>query len=326
MSEEKFGLFPGISFNPELQKEFLETLKNHSVDDLTQLGLGFRHSPRAIRVLILMAISELFDAELHKYEVPNQDQFATNLMIYGETLGFISSFERKMLELGIPYFLNLSKNRQDQYLKSHVNSNSEILPSFEILTERLQAEKAKNSGIKTVLFHGKWNVPHFGYMLWIKNSLAKISQQFEISPDLLLPILVAEKNNYIMSAGKAPFLNTHWRLSLMSYLPNLKYLLPGGDIDITSAAEFWAKKYTEIKPDFIPVEEGDELTEKKSAAAIAAGVTPVNIKTALAPDRPELRVSSSSLVTEGLMDQNSFVAQAQQFEKTIGKSWRKKWF
>lgn len=240
-------------------------------------------------------------------------------------MGFNSKIEKLFSTLNrpIPWPKNISKSESDQWITDHPQSQTKMMP-VNFLEEHIRRFKEYSPDQKVVLFHGKWNVTHPEHMLFYQESLKKISREYDLEMEQLLPVCICENNSYIESAGKIPFMTTMWRASLMSYFPKLAVVCPGENIRIETAWQFYLDFYQRIKPDYIPVEEGDSLTPVKLQTIEEAGLRAVMIPPLI--NNISLRLSSSLIQTEGMISDKKFWLYQQQVMRLLDSSWRRKWW
>ena len=317
-----------FEINPAIIPWFLRELMQESQeDDILLANRGLRYSPKAIRTLtfVLSSACEIPPDE-KKHKMPNPQQYVENLLIYAYSLGFISGLELWLEQKGLPFIGNFSESPPSQWIGRHPNSSTKILSSSETAAAELNTIRAEDPSAKVVLFHGKWNVLHPGHMLFLQNSLLHISQQYEIPFSSLKALVVGERNAYIESVNVRPFLTTMWRLSLLSYLPNIFAVCPGGDITFQQASEYWTSTYRLLQPDFLPVEQGDPITPLKKDQTHSTNIEVVEVPSFLSDSGSDNRISSTKLLKEGRISQDEFERQCAEFRKQIGNRWRRKWF
>lgn len=177
-----------------------------------------------------------------RYQVPNIQQFSKNNLSSGYCMGFVTSLERALMSNGIPLEHDLVNDKKDVTISSTPLGCRYVVGFVEKLAAYMKWNPSLNS--KTIiLFHGKCNVPHIGHYLWIENCITRVTRSRNIQCDDVLPIILCERNEYISSMGKKPFMNTAWRDSIMFYLTFSGIVVPGDEIVIADAEEYWNRAY-----------------------------------------------------------------------------------
>lgn len=326
LNREKYTSIPVFKarVNREVMRGFFDAVLGQSEDDLEPLEHGMRFSPKSIRTLIDMCSGTILDGDRNlTYQVPNVAQFSNNLLNYGYWLGMVSKLERTLVQEGVPLIRNLALNKSDVFISKTPERSSSILRSVESLAAYLDWSPAFRDKVK-ILFHGKWNVPNVGYFLWIEEVMNKVGNQFGVDREKILPIIVCERNKYISSVGSKPFMSTAWRASLMSFPPFNGVVVPGGDIEIQNADDYWKIAYRLLKPDIIPIEEGDEFDKQKREKAEQVGAKVLDIPSIL-PGFTS-RISSSKLMTADAIGDEIFKHEYRTFEKRLSGEWKRRWF
>jgi hypothetical protein len=289
--------------------------------DLIQRGL--RYSPESIRCLLFyMRIGYIFEGDNAFYKrVPNDKLFVANADVYGVINGFYSHEEYKAINQGGVLTDHFPKEYQDLDQKS-----DKIFSSAKEVANKIVEMKEKDPDVKSVLFHGKWNgVPHAGHMLYLNRSLDKIVHELGVNPNKVVAIVGCDGNRYIKET-RHPFLDTDWRMSLMSYLPLVNMVFFPGDFTTKQAGKAWTDIYKIIKPDFVPIEAKDKYAENRFNRATISGSTPILVDDYInLDDKVENRISMSELLN-GETNMENFKKTNQLLLNLTGLSWQRDWF
>lgn len=244
----------------------------NEIDDLSAVKLGFRFSPQAVRAMTLALANGIFTEE--GYYGPPNSQFRQNVASYGYFNDFITKEDYELLAQGKGIRGNLPQEESDIWIgpKARLISNS-VYATIDEVALRVDEKRKENRNTKVVLFDGKWNgVPHPGYFFLFKDTVNELMLTEKVDPEDLVFVVACASDNYIRLAGGRPFLNTLWRISLMSYLPWVDYVCASGDSDIEDIHRHWIYKTQVLWPDYISVEENHPFRERKFVQAKAAGV------------------------------------------------------
>ena len=308
----------------EISSQVSDWLQAKEVEDDRNLARkGRRYSPKAVRCLIedLRHEKALIDGDKGiGWKVPNQEFFISNAGLFGVINGFISLDEyQNEFNQGELLRDNMPEERDDLWEESEL-----IFNSVEAAAKRVKELKNEYPSAKSVLFHGKWNgIPHPEHIIFMIRALAKIDRKYGVKE--MIWMVGCDSNEYI-SDFAVPFLNTDWRMSLISYLPGMNVVFCPGDFTASQAGDMWSKHYERLQPDFVPVEVGDKWSSKKEDQARRVGAEVVEIREGIyAGDQRMERVSSSGIL-EGNIELESYRKRAQFLLNGIGLSWQRDWF
>lgn len=311
--------------------QVLSWLKGYEAhDDLNPLKMGLRYSPKAVRSLIdllshdLVEMRDNLDGNI--YSIPNRTFFAQNAGIFGLLNGFIDYEEYSVLARGEKIKGNFPESGEEIWSGLHPKFNNYLLPTIDQAAIRIDRFKNSDPKIKSIFFHGKWNtIPHLGHTLFLRRSLEQIHDVYQVDYKDMITVVACDTNQNIKDSGSKPFLTTAWRMSLMSYLPVVGYVCCSRNFDYQYADQYWEYKYTLLKPDFVPVEKGDPLTDSKIARARKIGAKIVELGTNLTGTDSQVRISSTGLVNGGI-DNLNFETQYKDYLNEFGSNWRRDWF
>jgi hypothetical protein len=96
-----------------------------------------------------------------------------------------------------------------------------------------------------------------------------------IKEEDIIFLIAGETNDYMQWVGEAPFLNTAWRLSMMSYLP-FDVICSTGQYEPADVKVFWIEAYRRLRPDFLVVDPSDKSGEYKLGQAQEASIETVS--------------------------------------------------
>ena len=285
---------------------------------------GLRYSPEAIRCLLnFLRPGYIYgnDEQMLDLRVPNEKFFVANAGVYGLINGFFSHEEYETFNKGVFFRNNHPKDLDDIYRESN-----KVFSSVGEMAEKVKKMKENDSEVKSVLFHGKWNgIPHAGHILYMTRSLGKILAEYDVKQDKMVVMVACDSNQYITEVSY-PFLDTDWRMSLMSYLPVIDMVCCSGDFSVEQAGKVWEENYQVLRPDFIPIEVRDKLSEEKIERATKFNIKPVLVERELyLDDKRENRMSMTGLLKEG-MDYENFEKTNQKLLDMVGLNWQRDWF
>jgi hypothetical protein len=249
---------------------WLQGLEN-AVDDLSMIKLGFRFSPKAIRAATLALTNGIYTEE--GYFPPPNPQFRQNVAAYAYFNDFISSDEYALLARGKAIYGNMPATESDIWIgpRGRLIGNS-VHPTIEEVAVAIDERREQNPAIKVVFFDGKWNgIPHPGYFFLFKETTAQLTWEEHIDPNNLIFVVSCAQDEYIRETESTPFLNTLWRMSLMSYIPGIDYVCASGSYVTTKGQEHWVYKTQVLAPNYISIEDTHPFKERKILQAKAAG-------------------------------------------------------
>lgn len=262
--------------------EVLESLvnKDELEDDLSLLKLGCRISPKGLRTTIFAAANGFYTED--GYHLPfDTFQTRTSALLYGYFCDLFSKPEFDDLLHGKKLTENLASSPGDMVAGPvHQVLGSRVYPTLEEVALDIERRKKDNPELKTIFIHGRWNnVPHPGHIFSSREIYSSVSNFYNIPENNLVIIVSCDNNSLIRASHTTPFLNTLWRVSMMSYIPWVDYVCPSGDFIGVSynkdVDRHWAHKYQILKPDFVNVDPDSPQLESITQRIKNAGAIPV---------------------------------------------------
>ena len=123
--------------------------------------------------------------------------------------------------------------------------------------------KAENPKKQIVLLHGKFNVPHLGHLLLVRNCRQYL-YKFGFSQDEIIIVLGCMSNEYIYDAGKIHFMNSDFRMSILSLSPDVDYIFQvSPSFECEYIDEFFSELYISLGANFIPLEKNDPNEQER---------------------------------------------------------------
>lgn len=236
-------------------------VKTGKVDEVQVGSDQLRYTPKAIRRMAF-AISSAF-GDIADPSKPFNFPWKWEASLYLLMTGFMEHSELR------DFFLTPgSVIKRERLPSKHIAPNTDsrvrnvVLGSVESAAEAVDIIRSETTEAIVIFDHGKWNgIPHAGYIAgWL--GIMNMLRGKKIAEPNVVWVRACDTNTDIRDAGSAPFLNTHWRKSLNSYLP-LDVVCSSGDFDMKHADDYWAEAYRKIKPDYLVAVRGDSNTQKK---------------------------------------------------------------
>lgn len=230
--------------------------KQFEEDDYSNLLAGSRMSPKAVRTLI----AAIWNGSDQLIDGTNQlsDQFRWSALLYGYYCDMITPEEFEACLQGNRIKGNFIESEADMFVDHPFdNAGNIVFGSIQQVHEYLQEERTVNPNLQVVLAHGKWNgIPHQGHIFCVSQLAAEINKRgYVIDPQNLRIVVLAETNSLIKEFGSNPFLNTIWRVSLMSYVDEVDIIAPSGEYNARPevANAYWMEVYRLLWPNFVNV-------------------------------------------------------------------------
>jgi hypothetical protein len=220
-------------------------------DDFNLLHLGVRVSPKAIRTLLLMTSNGFNDEE--GYHRHLSTQFQLNAISYGLFHDFLLPEDIPVLSRGKTPREYFAQSERDIYVgpANHLLGNKVLGSVEEVALDIERRRKYENPNLKVLLLHGKWNtIPHPGHIYAQSDLVQDVSLQHGVRHEDMVTVAVADTNKEVAEAGSDPYLNTLWRVSLLSYSPYCDYVCPSGNFNRKQkeADRHWQHKYALLRP------------------------------------------------------------------------------
>jgi hypothetical protein len=282
--------------------------KEFSEDDYTALLAGQRISPKAVRTLI----ASLVNGSIENIALMNAgSQRERSALAYGDLSDIISSEEyNAFFTNGEPITGNLVEREEELFIGKDYEERigSRVFGSVEDMAKEIAVFKETNPNKKIILLHGKWNgIPHAGYFWAMADIFSdKYSGSYYNLKDLCY-VIICDNNASMESFGASPFLNTAWRVSMMSYMPLVRFVAPVDTITPKTADDIYTRHYQTISPDCVNI-----APDNPAINSIIERCQNLGIQYYIG-DRMHYRqvqsdrsISSSSSIRNGIADESNF--------------------
>lgn len=246
-------------------------------DDYRMLGLGCRMSPVGVRSFLLAAIGGFHDE--FGYHKPVSFGFRLNAILYAWFNDFVDDEEFQSLLHFKGINGNLSHSDSDLLIGPyHYRLENKVCDTVDAVALDIEKRRKENGDLRVLLVHGKWNsIPHLGHLFCLRDVVQEAAAEYQCDARNLVLVVLSDTNRDINQTGTIPFINTFWRVSLMSYWPYVDYVCPSGEFpaDREKADRHWLRIYQVLRPDMVNIASDNPNKERIYDRVRQVGARPV---------------------------------------------------